>query len=79
MPKSATDADFDKWVQYNESASGWWANYPKYAVSLLKAWFGDAATKENGWMYDCLPHLTGDHSHQTTVSDSATVRSRVIS
>ena len=26
---------------------GWWSHFDKYIVSLLKAWFGDAATAEN--------------------------------
>jgi formate dehydrogenase major subunit len=25
----------------------WWSNYPKYITSLLKAWYGDKANKEN--------------------------------
>jgi formate dehydrogenase major subunit len=32
-----------------------WQNYPKYAVSLLKAWYGPAATKENEFAYAYLP------------------------
>jgi formate dehydrogenase major subunit len=32
-------------------------------VSLLKAWWGDAATEENNYCYDYLPRITGDHSH----------------
>jgi formate dehydrogenase major subunit len=35
----------------------YWANYPKFFVSLQKAWFGGAATKENDWAYDLLPKL----------------------
>ena len=42
---------------------------PKYFVSLMKAWYGDAATKENDWCYNYLPTLTGDHSHMNTVVD----------
>ena len=30
-------------------------NFPKYAVSLLKAWYGEHATRDNGWGYDWLP------------------------
>src|SRR5437764_1941179 len=63
MPKAQHDKDFNSWVKANTSLSGWWGEYPKYAVSLLKAWFGDAARKENDWCYDYLPTLTGDHSH----------------
>ena len=46
--------------------TGWWHNFPKYMVSLLKAWYGDAAQRENDWGYDFLPKLTGDHSQQPT-------------
>ncbi|MBV9653754.1 MAG: molybdopterin-dependent oxidoreductase [Acetobacteraceae bacterium] len=46
--------------------TGWWHNFPKYMVSLLRAWYGDAATKSNEWGYGYLPKLTGDHSQQTT-------------
>ena len=30
---------------------------------MLKAWYGDAATKENDYCFDLLPRVTGDHSH----------------
>ncbi len=35
----------------------YWQNYPKFHVSLMKAWWGDAATTENNWCYDWLPKL----------------------
>ncbi len=35
----------------------YWQNYPKFFVSLQKAWWGDAATKENDWAFDYLPKL----------------------
>jgi len=35
----------------------YWQNYPKFHVSLMKAWWGDAATKDNNWAYDYLPKL----------------------
>jgi formate dehydrogenase major subunit len=68
---SLPDRAFDAYVNANASASGWWSEFRKYAVSLQKAWFGDAATKENGWLLDLLPRISGDHSHMTTVSDMA--------
>ena len=71
MPKASTDVDFEKYISYNQAGSGWWTEFPKYCVSLLKAWFGDAATRENDFCYDHLPRLTGDHSHMTTVADMA--------
>jgi formate dehydrogenase-N alpha subunit len=33
----------------------WWSNRPKYLASMLKAWYGDAATKKNDFCYDWLP------------------------
>jgi formate dehydrogenase major subunit len=47
-------------------STSYWANFPKFAVSLLKAWFGDAATAENDYGYDYLPKIAGDHSHMPT-------------
>ncbi len=50
-------------AKYNETtpktqdpmSMNWWGNRPKYLVSMLKAWFGDAAKKENDFCYDYLP------------------------
>ncbi len=41
----------------------WWKNYPKYMVSLLKAWWGDAATPDNEFAYQFLPKNSGNYSH----------------
>ena len=38
-------------------SANWWQNYPKYTVSLLKAWYGDKATKENDFGYAWVPKL----------------------
>ena len=35
----------------------YWQNYNKFHVSLMKAWWGDAATADNHWGYDYLPKL----------------------
>ena len=35
----------------------YWQNYPKFHVSFMKAWWGNAATKENNWAFDYLPKL----------------------
>ena len=43
--------------------TGWWANFPKYIVSFLKAWYGDHATKEKDYCYDWVAKINGDHSH----------------
>ena len=43
-------------------ATGWWHNFPKYFISLQKAWYGEAATAATDFAYDLLPKLAGDHS-----------------
>jgi formate dehydrogenase major subunit len=48
-------------------SKGFWANSPAYLTSLLKAWWGPAATAENDFCYDYLPRLTGDHSTYPTI------------
>jgi formate dehydrogenase major subunit len=35
----------------------YWQNYEKFHVSLMKSWFGDAATKDNNWAFDYLPKI----------------------
>ena len=40
---------------------------PEYIVSLLKAWFGEAATAENDYGFEYLPKISGDHSHFPTM------------
>lgn len=71
MPKAKQDVSLEKYCQANKADSGWWGEFPKYLISLLKAYWGDAARPDNDFCYDYLPHLTGDHSHMTTVTDMA--------
>ena len=33
----------------------YWSNYPKFFVSMMKAFFGDKAQAENSWGFDWLP------------------------
>jgi formate dehydrogenase-N alpha subunit len=40
----------------------YWTNYPKFMVSLLKATFGNAATKDNEFGYSWLPKVDGNYS-----------------
>ncbi|MBO0824251.1 MAG: formate dehydrogenase, partial [Actinobacteria bacterium] len=47
---------------------GFWADADAYTVSLLRAWWGDAARADNDWAYDYLPRLTGPHGTYQTVT-----------
>src|SRR5713226_9186391 len=44
------------------STMNYWSNYPKFMISLLKATYGKAATKENDWGYEWLPKTVGNYS-----------------
>jgi formate dehydrogenase major subunit len=71
MPRARKKDTLEQYIQDNRSGSGWWSEFPKYAVSLLKAWFGDKATRDNDYLFGHLPRLTGNHSHMRTVADMA--------
>jgi formate dehydrogenase major subunit len=66
-----SDGSFQNWMERITPATsrgtGWesfnyYSNTPKFAVSLLKAFYGDAAIKENGWAYDYLPKVDRNYS-----------------
>jgi formate dehydrogenase major subunit len=72
MPLARPGDDLDAYVAAEDVASGFWANTRDYMVSLLKAWWGEAATAENDFCYDYLPRLTGSHStYETAVAQMA--------
>lgn len=52
----------EDYLKSETTPTGWWHNFPKYAVSLLRAWYGERATRENQFGYSWLPKITGDHS-----------------
>jgi formate dehydrogenase major subunit len=63
MPHHVQHETLDQWIDAmrHPSQKGSWGNAKSYAVSLLKAYFGAAATAENDFCYGHLPRLTGDH------------------
>jgi formate dehydrogenase major subunit len=71
MAKGQYDTDMDHYVFHNTGSAGTWSAFSAYAISLLKAWYGDAATADNDWAFPYLPHITGNHSHLTTVARMA--------
>jgi len=38
-----------------DKSANWWGNYKNYIVSLLKAWYGNAATRANDFGFNYLP------------------------
>ena len=69
MPHAQQHLDLEAFVAPDEGQTGFWGNMRSYAVSLLKAWWGDAATADNDFCFDYLPRLTGDHGSYQTVLD----------
>jgi formate dehydrogenase major subunit len=60
------DADFAAYLKRTTPTSSkpkewdsfnYWSNTPKFAVSLMKALYGDAAKKENDWCFNWLPRI----------------------
>ena len=52
-----TPSNPGQWESFN-----YWGNTPKFAVSFLKAMYGDAATKQNDFAYDYLPKVDRNYS-----------------
>ncbi|MYR46804.1 molybdopterin-dependent oxidoreductase [Streptomyces sp. SID5910] len=67
MPHAHQQEDLDAFVRGVAARKGYWGNMRAYLVSLLKAYWGDAATAENDFCFDYLPRLTGSHSTYETV------------
>jgi formate dehydrogenase major subunit len=65
MPNLGLDSkNLADYVATHRDPTGWWWNFDKYIVSLLKAYYGEGAKKENDWGFNWLPRVTDDHSHQ---------------
>ena len=62
MP-SSDDATLETYLERHRASKGWWHNIDRYLVSLLKAYYGEAAQPANDFAFDLLPRLTGDHSY----------------
>ncbi len=69
MPVAASHPTLSDYITYGTAGKGFWGNTGAYLTSLLKAWWGDAATADNDYCYGHLPRLTGDHSAYRTALD----------
>jgi formate dehydrogenase major subunit len=67
MPHADKHESMSEFLRLNTPRGGFYGNMPAYLVSLLKAYWGDAATPSNDFCFDYLPRLTGDHSTYPTV------------
>jgi formate dehydrogenase major subunit len=67
MPHAHQDEDLDQFIEGSSTEKGYWGSMRNYMVSLMKAWWGPAATADNDFCFDYLPRLTGSHSTYETV------------
>ena len=57
LPQPSADkahVTLDEYVKNEGLPTGYWVNFRKFIVSLLKAWYGDAATVSNEYCYPWL-------------------------
>jgi formate dehydrogenase major subunit len=62
MPHTEHYGSYQEYVRRNSAPSGFWGHMEEYLVSLMRAYYGDAATAENQWCFDHLPRIDADHS-----------------
>ena len=67
MPHAHDHLDLDGYVAEDSGKTGFWGNMKSYAVSLLKAYWGEHAKADNDYCFDYLPRLTGHHGTYDTV------------
>ncbi|TMR19370.1 formate dehydrogenase [Nonomuraea turkmeniaca] len=67
MPYAHEHERLRDYLHADSPPKGFWANMPAYLVSLLKAWWGEAARADNDFAFGYLPRLTGSHSTYDTV------------
>jgi formate dehydrogenase major subunit len=71
QPLRDAHPDLKTYMEKETPKGGFWVNKPKFMVSLLKAFYGDAATKDNEFGYQWLPKRAkaDAYSHQHTFVD----------
>ena len=67
MPHAHQHQTLEDMVAANAATKGYWGEMRSYLVSLLKAYWGDAATAENDFCFDHLPRIDGSHGTYDTV------------
>jgi formate dehydrogenase major subunit len=71
MPSATSHPDLASYLNSvcGDRQKGFWCHADTYLVSLLKEYWGAAATPENDFCFDHLPRINGDHGTYRTVLD----------
>jgi formate dehydrogenase major subunit len=67
MPRAAPGCGLAEWIRDTSPPTGYWGHAGDYMTSLLKAWWGPAATEDNDFCFDYVPRIDGDHSAYNTL------------
>src|SRR5439155_5097360 len=67
MAHAAVHDTLQDFIEQAGSPAGFWGHMDAYIISLLKAWWGDAATAQSAFAFDYLPNISGDHSPYPTI------------
>jgi formate dehydrogenase major subunit len=60
--RDAAHENLQSYIEAGTMPAGYWSNFGKFIVSLLKAWYGEAATPENNFGFSWVPRVDGDYS-----------------
>jgi formate dehydrogenase major subunit len=72
MPKTGDGEErLDGFLRVNGKKTGLWSKLPDFTISLLKAYYGRRATKENEFGWRWIPRVTKDHSHFSFLTEIA--------
>ncbi len=55
------------YIEKETPKASYWVNRPKFLISVLKAFYGENATKENDFLYDYLPKVTTSGTLYSTI------------
>ena len=63
IPVAGRHASLKEYLEKETPKKSYWANKPKFLISLLKAWWGEHATSENDFAFDYLPKVENPADH----------------
>jgi formate dehydrogenase major subunit len=69
MPHVDDSPTLKAYIDEHSAPAGWWGKLDTYIVSLLKAWWGAAATAENEFAFSYLPRIDDDNSNYWTLQE----------
>jgi formate dehydrogenase major subunit len=67
MPHPESGATLEEFADLNGPSTGVWGELQAYMTSLLKAWWGSAATEQTDFCFNYVPRIDGDHSTYATM------------